>query len=124
MPDLDYRMPFYYDVLEVKLLTFTRDEPPFRIQIGLTFIYIFDQLKIALGLRRVLDAVGVATRHSTSIADLISTPAHFSVSVFTLETRNWYSFQVFFGSTIGRVNLRALEFMNPVLFTELSLGRD
>ena len=39
-PDLDFKRPFYYDVLEGKLFTFTTEESRVRIQINLLMTFL------------------------------------------------------------------------------------
>ena len=81
VPDLDFKRPFYYDVLEGKPFSFTSEESRVRIQINLllTFLKSGGQL---WALEDYWTQVGVATGHSAAIADFIWSPAHISVSNF------------------------------------------
>ena len=81
VPDLDFKRPFYYDVLEGKPFTFTTEESRVRIQINLLMTF----LKSAGEFRALEDywtQVGFATGHSASMADFNWSPAHISVSKF------------------------------------------
>ena len=101
LPDLDFKRPFYYDVLEGKPFTFTTEESRVRIQINLlmTFLKSGGQL---WALEDYWTQVGFATGHSASMADFNLSPAHISVSKFyvglmiLLKLYHW-------------VNLRALK---------------
>ena len=79
VPDLDFKRPFYYDVLEGKLFTFTSEESRVRIQINLliTFLKSGGQL---WALEGYWTQVGIATGHSAAFADFNWSPAHISVS--------------------------------------------
>ena len=79
VPDLDFRRPFYYDVLEGKPFTFTTEESRVRIQINLlmTFLKSGGQL---WALEDYWTQVGIATGHSAAVADFNWSPAHISVS--------------------------------------------
>ncbi len=81
VPDLDFKRPFYYDVLEGKPFSFTSEESRLRIQINLllTFLKSGGQL---WALEDYWTQVGVATGHSAAIADFNWSPAHISVSNF------------------------------------------
>ena len=75
VPDLDFKRPFYYDVLEGKPLNFTTEESRVRIQINLL------KSRGKLGaLEDYWAQVGIATGHSAAIADFKWSPAHISVS--------------------------------------------
>ena len=79
VPDLDFKRPFYYEVLEGKSFTFTTEESRVRIQINLlmTFLKSGGQL---WALEDYWTQVGIATGHSAAIADFNWSPAHISVS--------------------------------------------
>ena len=79
VPDLDFKRPFYYDVLEGKPFTFTTDESCVRIQINLlmTFLKIGGQL---WALDDYWTQVGIATGNSAAVADFNWSPSHISVS--------------------------------------------
>ena len=81
VPDLDFKRPFYHDILEGKLFTFTTEESRVRIQINLlmTFLKSGGQL---WALEDYWTQVGFATGHSASVADFNWSPAHISVSKF------------------------------------------
>ena len=81
VPDLDFKRPFYYDVLEGKPFTLTTEEPRVRIQINLlmTFLKSGGQL---WALEDYWTQVGVATGHCAAIADFNWSPAHISISFF------------------------------------------
>ena len=85
-PDLDFKRPFYYDVLEGKPFTFTSEESRVRIQINIlmTFLENGGQLR---ALEDYWTQVGIATGHSASIADFNWSPARISVSYFGLSTK-------------------------------------
>ena len=89
VPDLDSERHFYYEVLEAKPFTYTTEDSRVRIQINL-FMTLW---KNKGQLRAVEDywmQVGIASGHSSSIADFNWSPAHISVSNF------WISFGTFF----------------------------
>ena len=79
VPDLDFKRPFYYNVLEGKPFTFTTEESRVRIQINLlmTFLKSGGQL---WALEDYWTQVGIATGHSAAIADFNWIPVHISVS--------------------------------------------
>ena len=81
VPDLDFKRPFYYNVLEGKPFTFTTEESRVRIQINLlmTFLKSGGQL---WALEDYWTQVGTAIGHSAAIADFNLSPAHISVSDF------------------------------------------
>ena len=81
VPDLDFKRPFYYDVLEGKPFAFTTEESRVRIQINLliTFLKSGGQL---WALEDYWTQVGIATGHSAAVADFNWSPAHVSVSDF------------------------------------------
>ena len=62
-PDLDFKRPFYYDVLEGKPFTFTTEESHVRIEINLlmTFFKIVGQF---WALEDYWKQLGIATGHS------------------------------------------------------------
>ena len=80
MPDLCYKRPFCYDVIEGKPFTFTTESTRMRIQIELLLIF----LKSGGQLWAPDDywtQVGVHTGHSAAIADFIWSPTLISVSM-------------------------------------------
>ena len=81
VPDLDFKRPFYYDVLEGKPFTFTTEESRVRIQVNLlmTFLKSGGQL---WALEDYWTQVGIANGHSAAIADFNWSLAHISVSKF------------------------------------------
>ena len=81
VPDLDFKRPFYYDVLEGKPFTLTTEESRVRIQINLllTFLKSGGQL---WALEDYWTQVGIAAGHSAAVADFNWSPAHISVSNF------------------------------------------
>ena len=81
VPDLDFKRPFYYNVLEGKPFTFTTEESRVRIQINLlmTFLKSGGQL---WALEDYWTQYDIATGHSAAFADFNWSPAHISVSNF------------------------------------------
>ena len=80
--DLDFKKPFYYNLLEGKPFTFTREDSGVRIQINLPMTF----LKTGNGgqlwaLEDYWTQAGIAVEHSASIADFILSHAHISVKV-------------------------------------------
>ena len=94
VPDLDFKRPFYYDVLEGKPFTFTNEESRIRIQINslMTFLKSGGQL---WALKDYWTQVGIATGHSAAIADFNWSPAHISVSNFGFSSKVPYRCGVF-----------------------------
>ena len=94
VPDLDFKRPFYYDVLEGKPFTFTTEETRVRIQINLllTFLKIGGQL---WALEDYWTQVGIATGHSAATADFNWSPAHISVSNFNFSSKFHYRYGIF-----------------------------
>ena len=80
VPNLDYKRPFYCDVLEKKPFTFTTEESRVRIQINLPMTILKSAGYIWV-LEHYWKHVGIATGHSASMACLNWSPAHISVSV-------------------------------------------
>ena len=81
VPDLDFKRPFYYDVLEGKPFTFTTGESRVRIQINLLMTFLKSRGQL-WALEDSWTQVGVATGHSAAVADFNWSPAHISVSNF------------------------------------------
>ena len=80
VPDLCYKRPFYYDLIEAKLFTFTTESTPMRIQVEILLIF----LKSGGQLCALDDSwiqVGVLTEHSAATADFNWSPPHISVSM-------------------------------------------
>ena len=86
VPDLDFKRPFYHDVLEGKPFTFTTEESQVRIHINLlmTFLKSGGQL---WALEDYWNQVGIATGHSAAIADFNWSPAHIPVSNFGFSSK-------------------------------------
>ena len=78
LPELLHKRPFYYDVLEGKLFTFTAEEDRLHIQINFLTIFLRSGGQL-WALEDYWTLVGVATGHSASIADFIWSPARISV---------------------------------------------
>ena len=80
VPDLDFKKPFYYDVLEGRTFIFTTEESRVRIQMNLlmTCSKSGGQLWV---LEDYWTQVGIATGHSAAVADFNWRPAHISVSI-------------------------------------------
>ena len=81
VPDLDFKRPFYYDVLGGKPFTFTREGSRVRIQINLLMTFLKSGGQF-WALEDYWTQVGFATGHSASMADFNWSPAHISVSKF------------------------------------------
>ena len=79
LPELPHKRPYYYDVLEGKPYTFTTEEDRIRIQINLLTIFLKSGGQL-WAFEDYWTQVGVATGHSTSIADFNWCPARISVS--------------------------------------------
>ena len=81
VPDLDFKRPFRYDVLEGQPFTFTTEKSCVRIQIILlmTFLKSGGQLR---ALEHYWTEVGIVTGHFASIADFNWSPACISVNRF------------------------------------------
>ena len=80
VPDLCYKRPFYYDVIEGKPFTFTTE--PTRIRIHIELLLIF--LKSGSQLWALDDywiQAGVLTGHSAATADFNWSPLHVSVGM-------------------------------------------
>ena len=86
VPDLDFKRPFCYDVLEGKPFTFTTEESRVRIEISLvmTFLRSGGQL---WALEDYWTQVGIAAGHSAAIPDFNWSPAHIFVSNFGFFSR-------------------------------------
>ena len=81
VPDLDFKRPFYYDVLEGKPFAFTTEESRVRIQINLLITFLKNGGQL-WALEDYWTQVGIATGHSAAVADFNWSPAHVSVSDF------------------------------------------
>ena len=94
VPDLDFKRPFYYDVLEGKPFIFTTEESRVQILINLlpTFLESGGHF---WALEDYWTQVGIATGHSAAVADFNWSPAHISVSVFLDFSKNPCSCCVF-----------------------------
>ena len=79
VPDLDFKRPFYYDILEGKPFTFTTEESRVQIQINLLMTFLKSGGQF-WALEDYWTQVGFATGHSASMADFNWSPAHISVS--------------------------------------------
>ena len=79
VPDLDFKRPFYYDVLEGKAFTFTTEESRVRIQINLLMTFLKSG-GLLWALEDYWTQVVLATGHSAAVADFNWSPAHISVS--------------------------------------------
>ena len=89
VPDLDFKRPFYYDVLAGKHFTFTTEESHDRIQIN----WLMTILKSGGRLWALEDywtPVGIATGYSAAIADFNWSLAHISVSIFGFSFRVYH----------------------------------
>ena len=80
VPDLIYKRPFYYDVIEGKPFTFTTESTRILIQIELLLIFLKSGGQL-WALDDYWTQVGVLTGHSAATADFIWSPSHISVSV-------------------------------------------
>ena len=76
VPDLCYKRPFYYDVIEGKPFTFTCIR--IQIELLLTFLKSGGQL---WALDDYWTQVGVLTGHSAATADFNWSPSHISISM-------------------------------------------
>ena len=81
VPDLDFKRPFHYDVLEGKPFTFTTEESRVRIQINLLMTFLKSGGQY-WALEDYWTQVGIPTGHSAAIADSNWSPAHIFVSDF------------------------------------------
>ena len=86
VPDLDFKRPFYYDVLEGKPFTFTNEESRVRIQISLLITFLKSEGQL-WALEDYWTQVGIATGHSAATADFNWSPAHISVSNFGFSSK-------------------------------------
>ena len=80
VPDLCYKRPFYYDVIEGKPFTFTTESTRIRIQIELLLIFLKSGGQL-WALDDYWTEVGVLTGHSAATADFNWSPSHISVSM-------------------------------------------
>ena len=81
VPDLDFKRPLYYDVLEGKYFTFKNEESHVRIQINLLMTFLKSGRQL-WPLEDFWTKVRIATGHSAPISDFNWNPAHISVSKF------------------------------------------
>ena len=81
VPDLDFKRPFHFEVLEGKPFIFTTEESRVRIQINLlmTFLKSGGQL---WALEDYWTQMGMATGHSAAVADFNWSPARIFVNIF------------------------------------------
>ena len=77
--DLDFKKPFYYDVLEGNPFTFTTKKSRVRIQTNFLRTFLKRGGEV-WALEDYWTQVGIALRHSASIADSNWSPAHISIS--------------------------------------------
>ena len=80
LPDLCYKRPFYYDVIEGKPFTFTTEPTRIRIEIELLLIFLKSVGKLC-SLDDYWTQVGVLTGHSAATADFNWSPSHISVGM-------------------------------------------
>ena len=80
VPDVCYKRPFYYDVIEGKPFTFTTESTRIRIQIELLLIFLKSGGQL-WALDVYWTQVGVLIGHSAATADFNWSPSHISVSV-------------------------------------------
>ena len=80
VPDLCYKRPFYYDVIEGKPFTFTTESTRIRIQIELLLIFLKSGGQL-WALDDYWTQVGVLTGHSAATADFNWSRSHISVSM-------------------------------------------
>ena len=95
VPDLGFKRPFYYDVLEGKPFAFSTEE--FRVQIQINLLMTFLKSGGQLwALKDYWTQVGIATGHSAAMADFNWSPAHISVSIlgFVLGVHHKPNFSV------------------------------
>ena len=79
VPDLDFKRPFYYVVLEGKPFTFTTEETRVGIRINLLMTFLKSGGHV-WALEDYWSQVGIATGYYAAIADFNWSPAHISVS--------------------------------------------
>ena len=84
VPDLCYKFPFYYDVVEGKPFTFTTESTRIRIQIELLLIFLKSGGQL-WALDDYWTQVGVLTRHSAATADFTWSLSDISVSMERLD---------------------------------------
>ena len=89
MPDLCYKRPFYYDVIEGKPFTFTTESSRIRIQIELLLIFLKSGGQL-WALDDYWTQVGVLAAHSAASADFNRSPSHISVSM------EWFNVVVYY----------------------------
>ena len=80
LPDLCYKRPFYYDVIEGKPFTFTTDSTRIRIQIEVFLLFLKSGGQL-WALDHYWTQVGVLTGHSAATTDFNWSPSHISVSM-------------------------------------------
>ena len=80
LPDLCYKRPFYYDVIQVKPFTFTTESTRIRIQIELLLIFLKSGGQL-WALDDYWIQVGVLTGQSAATVDCKWSPSHISVSM-------------------------------------------
>ena len=80
VPDVCYKRPFYYDVIEGKPFTFTTESTRIRIQIELLLIFLKSDGQL-WALDDYWTEVGVLTGHSAATADFNWSPSQISVSM-------------------------------------------
>ena len=88
VPDLCYKRPFYYDVIEGKPFTFTTESNRIRIQIEPLLIFLKSGGQL-WALNDYWTQVGVLTGHSAATADFNWSPSHVSVGMA------WFSMMVY-----------------------------
>ena len=94
VPDMDFKRPFYYDVLEGKPFAFTTQESRVRIQINLLMTFLKSGGKV-WALEDYWTQVDIATGHSTAIADFNWNLANISVSNFGFSSKFPYKCGIF-----------------------------
>ena len=80
VPDVGYKRPFYYDVIEGKPFNFTTESTRIRIQIELLLIFLKSGGQL-WALDDYWTQVGVLTGHSAATGDFNWSPSHISVSM-------------------------------------------
>ena len=80
VPELDYKRPFYYDVVEGKPFTFTTASSRTLIQIELLLIFLRRGVQLWT-LEEYWTQVGVLTGHSAGTADFNWSSSYISVSI-------------------------------------------
>ena len=80
VPDLCYKRPFYYDMIEGKPFTFTTESTRIRIQIELLLIFLKSGCQL-WALDDYWTQVGVLTGHSAATADFNWRPSHVLVGM-------------------------------------------